>query len=956
MKFAVLDLETTGHQADDEIIQVGLVILNEALEITDTFSSFIKPTIPIPPFITQLTGIDDTMVAEAPPVDEVLLAMIPLLADAVLVAHNVGFDAGFLNQALDHSGYMPFVGRRLDTIDLLKFLYPSLTTYQLGAVSELFGIAHDRHHQADSDALATAVLLQHAVSKLRELPLITLQRLAALFNPQDDLGWFISQTLQYRESQTAVDMDAHSYYRQFALRVEEWSEEEPPRQQADALAAIEEMDFAAFLDHVRGTFRQHVTNYEERDAQNQMFQEVYEALESSRHLLIEAGTGTGKSLGYLIPALYYGVRNDRKIVVSTHTINLQEQIRERDIPLLQATMPFEFRASVFKGRGNYLCLRKFEGKINMQDFVAPHEDRLTAAQMIVWLGETGNGDQEELHFGNKGADFWESVSSDADSCLNRACPWFKRCYYHRAKHEANLADVIITNHSMLFTDIRADHRLLPAYEYLVVDEAHHLEDVAGKHLGMQISYFSLQHPLLRLHKDARSGLLPSLQAKLQQEDDEHLESWLETIDSIQPYLVEVREGWDRMMELLYTSCTSAAPADTQENMPAVLRLKAEELPPAWDEITMLENNLHTQLSRMTKTLDKLLSDIKDRIEEHAVQALVTDLNGIVKDVNRLKDDLRIFVKMEDSNIVHWIEASPQYRAKSVQLFAVPADVSGQLKKHFFDTKKSITLTSATLSIQKSFQYASEQLGLSWHEKEGKLKTVQLPSPFNYRDQALVIIPRDFPSVKGPAGDPQFIARLTESLAAAARETGGKMLVLFTSYKMLRLVYDPLKEELSSSGIQVLGQGIDSGNRSKLTRRFQQNQASVLLGTSSFWEGVDIPGDALTALAIVRLPFQPPNHPLVEAKSELLVQQKQNPFMKLSIPQAVIRFKQGFGRLVRSSRDRGVVLLYDTRVLETYYGKYFLYSLPGPKIEHMHVDKIVPRMRQWLADEAKEEEG
>ncbi len=290
------------------------------------------------------------------------------------------------------------------------------------------------------------------------------------------------------------------------------------------------------------------------------------------------------------------------------------------------------------------------------------------------------------------------------------------------------------------------------------------------------------------------------------------------------------------------------------------------------------------------------------------------------------------------------------------MFAVPADVSGQLKKYFFDTKKSITLTSATLSVQKSFSYASEQLGLWEHEKSGRLKTVQLPSPFNYREQALVIVPRDFPGLKGQSADPHFITRLTESLAEAAVETGGRMLVLFTSYKMLRQAYDPLKELLAPFSIQVLGQGIDSGNRSKLTRRFQQNQASVLLGTSSFWEGVDIPGDALTALAIVRLPFQPPNHPLVEAKAEMLVEQKQNPFMKLSIPQAVIRFKQGFGRLVRSARDKGIVLIYDTRVIETRYGKFFLYSLPGPKIESMHVDKIVPRMREWLATEQKEEEG
>lgn len=261
------------------------------------------------------------------------------------------------------------------------------------------------------------------------------------------------------------------------------------------------------------------------------------------------------------------------------------------------------------------------------------------------------------------------------------------------------------------------------------------------------------------------------------------------------------------------------------------------------------------------------------------------------------------------------------------------------------------MTSATLSVDKSFQYMIEQLGLTEAAQEDRLITAMLPSPFNYRDQALLVIPRDFPSVKGSVGDDHFIQTLVQSLADAAVATQGRMLVLFTSYRMLRQVYDPLKELLSAEGITVIGQGMDSGSRTKLTRRFQGQNASVLLGTSSFWEGVDIPGEALTSLAIVRLPFQPPNHPLVEAKSERLQREKKNPFMKLSVPQAVIRFKQGFGRLVRSSQDRGIVIVYDTRILESYYGKYFLYSLPGPKMEHMPMNQMVPRISEWLNPEA-----
>ncbi|MUT65443.1 ATP-dependent DNA helicase DinG [Paenibacillus sp. NEAU-GSW1] len=954
MKFAVLDLETTGHGVGDEILQVGLVVVNDELDVVDTFNSFVRPTIPIPTYITQLTGIDEAMVADAPEIDEVLMQLIPYLDDAVLVAHNVNFDAGFLNQALDRSGYHTFAGRRLDTIELLRILYPSITTYQLGAVSELFGIAHEQHHRADSDAMATALLFAESVRKLRNLPLLSLQRLSFLIDNGSDLSWFIGSTLQQAEQQSSIDLNAYQYFNQFAMKAGEWTEEQPARtdQVHDPLEGV---SFEQYLDGIKQRFMEKFTNYEEREAQTTMFHEVFDALNSDRHLLIEAGTGTGKSLGYLIPSLYYGVKAEQKIVVSTHTINLQEQLRQRDLPLLKEVLPFDFRASIFKGRGNYLCLRKFESKINTKDLVAPVDDAITASQMIVWLGETETGDQEELNFSSKGADFWSTVASDADSCLNRACPWFKRCYYHRAKHEANIADVCITNHSMLFTDVQADHRLLPTYSHLVIDEAHHVEEVASKHLGMQLNYFSLTHATTRLFKDSRTGLLPALRLKVQQEGEDRTAVWTETIDTIIPVFNDVKEHWEKLFELLYTFVGPSVEGGAENGQAsAVCRLRADQLPSGWEHALTLEMNISTELGRVLRTAEKLSNDMKDRLDDHATQALLTDFNGALRDLTRVKDDLRQFMKVEQTTDVFWIEASTQYRYRSVQLFSVPIDVSSQLQQYFFNVKDSIILTSATLSVQKSFQFAEEQLGLGGFEENNRLKTVQLPSPFNYRQQALVMIPRNFPTMKGAAGDPQFITMLVQSLAETAVETKGRMLVLFTSYRMLKQVYELLKEALSSAGIQVIGQGIDSGNRTKLTRRFTQQPESVLLGTSSFWEGVDIPGEALTTLAIVRLPFQPPNHPLVEAKSELLQKQKQNPFMKLSIPQAVIRFKQGFGRLVRTAKDKGIVILYDTRVIDTYYGKHFLYSLPGPKIETMHTDQMVPRIREWLADDSEME--
>ncbi|MBO2943144.1 ATP-dependent DNA helicase DinG [Paenibacillus sp. F411] len=949
MKYAVLDFETTGSHSTDEIIQVGLAIIEEGGHISRVFGSYVNPGIPIPPFITGLTGITEQDVKDAPMLEEMMMQLVPLLDDVILVGHNVTFDFNFLQNALDRCGYLPFSGRILDTIHFLKICFPSLHTYQLGMVSAEFGLQHDRPHQADSDALATAHILLKCFEELEKLPLLTIQRLADLFVDEDsDMGWFFDGLREERERHP-VDEESelgYTFYRQLALAVEDWTDIPPVRDEEEG-NPLKNVGFPEFMEQVQRNLQQTLSHYESREAQEMMFNKVMEALDERKHLLIEAGTGTGKSLGYLLPSIYQSVKQEEKVIVSTHTINLQEQLRERDVPLLNQVVPFPFKAAVFKGRQHYLCLRKFEHKINRKDFASPKEDVIIAAQMLVWLTQTQTGDDEELNLGGRNGEFWDSVSSDSDSCLGRACPWFKKCYYHRARHEAGLADVVITNHSKLFTDVKANHQLLPPYENLVIDEAHQLEEVAGKHLGLNVKYFSVVHTLMRLYKDSKNGQLPALRQLLQLSGHEKSGDWTAVVDRLIPDLISVKEHWDRLSEQLFQLIPERGDALPGDAGQYTLRLSKSKLPKAWTELQQIEHQIYLTLGELSRQGDVLIQELREDLDDYSADSLVTDLNGLFKDLAAHREELRFFMSLTHEETVYWMEANSSYRSKSLQLYAVPIDVSQQLKALFFDKKQSVILTSATLSVDKSFQYMIDNLGLQEASEQSRLDTVQLPSPFQYREQALLIVPRDFPSVKGTVGDPKFLSSLVQSLADAAVATQGRMMVLFTSYKMLRQVYEPLKELLQSRDIHVLGQGMDGVSRSKLIRRFQDSGPSVLLGTSSFWEGVDIPGEALTCLAIVRLPFQPPSHPLVEAKSELLQQQKKNPFMKLSVPQAVIRFKQGFGRLVRTANDRGIVIVYDTRIIESYYGKYFLYSLPGPKMEHMRSDQMVSRIEEWL---------
>nr|WP_325050006.1 ATP-dependent DNA helicase DinG [Cohnella faecalis] len=896
----------------------------------------------------------DEDVREAPELDEVVAEIVPYLQDAILVGHNVEFDAHFLQAALDRCGYLPFSGRLLDTVDLTRLMYPTLPSYKLTSLAVHFEIGHDRPHQADSDALATAELFRIVGDKLRSLPLFTLQRLNALFDPEaSDTGWLLSRMLEWRETQPLISEDGYRHFRQFAMKAGDWGEDQQSEDEhAQTSELLAPLSFADFVEGVQNRLKEKLPAYEAREGQDIMFGEVFEALNGDSHLLVEAGTGTGKSLGYLLPSLYYGLKESKKIVVSTHTIQLQEQLRQRDLPLLQEVLPVPFSASVFKGRSNYLCLRKFESRLNVPEYALTNEEAVSRGGMTVWLGETERGEGEELNIGSRSKEEWDAVASDAASCLNRACPWFRRCFYHRARNEASKADLIITNHALLFTDMRADHRLLPGYERLIVDEAHHLEEVASNHLGQKTGYTSLTVPLYRLWRDARSGLMPQLLSEVQTVGSPQASKWEEKLAEAIPKLNEIREAWDRWNDALFGLLAGQAAADETGNL--TLRLKPDALPDGWEAIRVDGDNVIMLLSDFIRAVDKVTNEIREEDPDSAMQGLLTDLAGAMKDLQTIRSDLGSFVSLGRPEYVYWAEGHYQYRGRSVHMYGVPADVSDLLKEGLFDKKASVVMTSATLTVDRSFKFVTEQLGLGEAERKGRLRTSQLPSPFRYREQALVLIPRDFPAIKGRDGEARFLQELVRSLSDVARTVGGRTLVLFTSHRMLKSVYEPLKTSLESSGIGVLGQGIDGSSRSRLTRQFKEQPNSVLLGTSSFWEGIDLPGDSLTCLAIVRLPFQPPNHPVAEAKSEKLQAEKQNPFMKLSLPQAVIKFKQGFGRLVRTTSDKGIVILYDTRVIDTNYGKYFLYSLPGPKMEHLPTSGIPARIEQWLLPEGDRE--
>ncbi|MFD2371729.1 ATP-dependent DNA helicase DinG [Brevibacillus sp. GCM10020057] len=942
-RLLVVDFETTGSHPrhGDSIIQIGAVAIDNG-QVTDSFSTLVNPGQPIPSFITQLTGITEEMVRDAPSLEEVFPRLLRMLDGRVFVAHNASFDLQFLQEALLSQGYYAFDGYVLDTVELSRLLMPTQNSYRLGELASELAIEHDNPHQADSDAMATAQLFLHLLEILQSLPLVTIQRLQLLVSSfRSDITVLLRHVeMEKMALLPQLDTDASpgepadmwDVYRQLALRKREEkltaSFQRPPQTEAPPAA------FPQLLEDVLGdggSMSTHVAGYQRRDAQEAMMHAVYDAIQDGAHLLVEAGTGTGKSLGYLLPGIVWAKQNQQQLVVSTNTIQLQEQLFHKEILTLQQTLPFDFTASTLKGRGNYLCLRKFEQALEEPVEGSSQEMRLVKGQMLIWLTQTETGDVEELSMPPAGQLFWQQVKSDTGSCLNRACPWFSRCYYFQAKERAKDADVLIVNHALFISDLQAENRILPPYEVAILDEAHHLEDAATQHLGKQFTTTQLLFLLDRASVEEGSALSRFV---------EEWENWMGAPQSfVEEQLAELtrvsgtlRDKAQHWTQLLYAWASERAEETTDAGRETV-RYRPESFSGKHERIRKSTRKLIEVMTAFGEVLDRLVREVpSEEKPPFALRSLRTDLSGLLNDWQKTVELLHFFLLEQDPEYVYWMEVESRLARKQVHLSAALLKVSDSLSEPLFAQKRSLILTSATLTVKNSFSYMLGRFGLDLLP-EGRVRTLSLPSPFDYENQGLLLIPSDFPA-PGKENDGTYLDAVVQGCLDVVQASGGRTLILFTSHSMLRLVYQAMKERLAGSpdSYTLLGHGIDSNNRSKLVGLFQSIERSVLLGTSSFWEGVDIPGDALSSLVIVRLPFTPPNHPVYQGRAEMLKAEGKNAFMSMALPQAVILFKQGVGRLIRHHLDRGVVVVFDTRVVESRYGRAFLQSLPPYTIE------------------------
>jgi ATP-dependent DNA helicase DinG len=696
----------------------------------------------------------------------------------------------------------------------------------------------------------------------------------------------------------------------------------------------------------------HLKGYEQRDEQVRMAFAVAEAFNGDRVVLVEAGTGTGKSLAYLIPAILWAVRNNERIVISTNTINLQEQLIRKDLPFLARNSAVEFKAALVKGRSNYACLRKLE-HAEAEPSLFPGEAAAELTAIIEWSHVSQDGCRSDLAF-TPHAGTWEEVCCEADQCGRSRCKHFGRCFFYRARRESSAARVLVVNHALLLSDIVLRKEtgydataILPPFTRLVFDEGHHLEDVATSHLSLTIARSGILKQLQRLvpQKANRAGLLTIISSRITRdlpESEEGLYAELSGLleGHLLPKAHDLAGVTEQTMDWLAYRVEHDAGAATGREQK--LRVTPEvERTPFWQECRQRLHSLADAVNDYTAALRTLLrrsKDLPEKLQEKLADQLL-DTGGIEGRLQGMADAL-LFFTTEADGYCRWIETRRGSRGVQARLTAAPLDISAQLKETVLDRLKTIIVTSATLTVGGEFSYLKKRTGFGLLPKE-RLTELQLASPFDYARQVFVAVPEEMPEPTAPG----YREALEDHILKAVSISRGGAFILFTSYDLLNRVYQALSPKLARLGLTSLKQG-ETGRHALLTQ-FRKEGNAVLFGTDSFWEGVDVKGEALRLVIIARLPFQVPTEPVQQARAEKIKADGGDPFRDFSVPQAVIKFRQGFGRLIRSRDDRGAVLILDRRVLNKSYGRIFLRSLPETEIIKGDSAGVFSRMEEFF---------
>lgn len=915
--FVAIDVETTGLDfSSDRIIEIGAVRFINGRPDAE-FSSLVNPGVPLPSIITELTGITGADVAAAPPFADSAPGLLAFLGSLPLCGHQILFDLTFLNKELDRAGvHTPEpVGRQsLDTVLLSKILLQSGTRFSLKSVSDSLDVSLTDAHRALADAKASGEVAALLIPKLSELPLHIRQTMAASA-PASFLKTLIFKSLGSDRPRVSI-----------RTRTTEAPAPKLPVPDTCRPVAIEKI---RGIFSKGGSLEKKMPSFSPRTSQRDMAVEVAEAFNTGSILCAEAGTGTGKSLAYLVPAGLWALANTTRVVIASRTRNLQDQLVSKDLPIVAGIAGDGFRYSVLKGRANYLCLNRWEQLLRGEAGNLSIRERLAVLPLIPWVESTSTGDIEEQNQFNPKwfQKVWSLISAESHGggrqpCEGKRCRFFRHCFLQQARQKAMASHIVIINHALFFSEMGGAESFLGKIGSIVFDEAHHLESEGHRFLRVELDtnrvslFMEQMNNLVQRMADVKgndplAGRGASLKSHLKQAR-KHAASFLDSITAWAKSRMPETAEYQIPVNYGDFSANIEAPAfaNTLETIKDELHQIRQDLPAA---------------SHQSTTLDRLRDEVP-ACQERASQ---------------LAADLAYLVAAQTEDHAFWVEGNAE--KGWTKLCGVPIDVAGLLSSLWASFPGAVIFTSATLSVARSADYFVSSVGLEPHKARTAVRF--FPSPFA-KEQSLLGAVKTAPDPD--SGDfPPFVASAIGDLHAAHKKN---ILVLFTANAMLFEVYKRLKTDPRIRRENILAQNI-SGGRHALLEQFRESHQMILLGTDSFWEGIDAPGEACEIVVIPRLPFPVPAHPLVMAISEKMARLHGESFMSYAVPEAVIRFRQGSGRLIRTSADRGALIVLDNRIINKGYGRQFTRSLDGEFLCYNGIPDMLDRVNSFFCGES-----
>lgn len=963
--FVVVDLETTGLDPEnDQIIEIGAIKFVDGEE-NESFKQLIDPGRPIPEFITRLTGISDEDVKDKPRIEEVFPLLDKFLGGAAFVGQQVNFDASFIEYHYrkmnnDFQFWEDKVRRfkyldnlRIDTLFIARIFLPFLAQFKLEALAGHFGYNLENAHRAVEDARATGHVFLHLVDRALAVDNQSLTNIINLLYANSKRAkTFFVPVLNFRKqknlmaaSDTLLDdlQNAQQFYN--ILGEQDFSYARPV-DEIDLRPIDEKTIDAYFCDD--GFLSKGIENYELRPEQQRMAHLIKDGFNKSEFVIAEAGTGTGKSMAYLVPAVEWAVENRRagqRVIISTNTKNLQEQLFFKDIPLLYSAANGRFKAVLLKGRSNYLCLEKWHMIMTDMNQRLSQDERSRILPLVLWVKQTRTGDiAENAAFQlERNAGLWQKLIAEPSYCPGKTCKYFKDCYLMKARENARQADIVVVNHSLLFSDLAAEHVILEEYQNLIVDEAHNIEKTAAEYLGVMVNFWSFRNLYHKIYEEEpkRSGTLQQLdyrmnQGKVSGIDAKSIGRRIQKTKFASKALKEKTliffNEFSRMLRQRYMNGSS--------NENRVRYFKGFKY---FKQLDFEIEQLNTALKEVKNHLAKLIDEL-DALENDSFEfqrQLLRELETALADTTLLMDNFEFCLKADQDKYVYWLEISKNEKSNDVRLRAVPLNIAEVLESRLFRGLRTVVFSSATLAVNNSMDYFRSRIGLNLLTKK-TIRDEILGTTFDFEKQLHLGVLDFMPDPR----DGNYADYLEKIIKAVHGRHQTGMLVLFTNYNLLNNMFERLKPHFEAERIMLLAQG-KSGSRTNIINRFKEHRDSILFGTDSFWEGIDVPGNALEILFIPKLPFDVPTEPIIQARSEEIKKRGGNPFFDYSIPEAIIKFRQGFGRLIRSKTDFGAVIVGDNRLSRMQYGKQFLNSLPVQEDIITDQSSLLDKIDEWF---------